>query len=521
MANWKYGKTQYGFLSTATSGGTLTLVAGSKQIQVFTGTLAHTMKLPDATTTSNGKGISFSVINQSTGAITVQDNGSNLIATVAAGSSADFLLTDVSTANGVWRVSNFASSGGGGEGFAGIVSKSANYSIVSGDKGFVIDVDCSGGAITITLPAPVSGFVVTIKDYTGNSAANPITVLPNGSELIDQAASDTISENYRAVTYLSDGANWFKMSCFSGSTSNIPGSYSPVRNSGRGVFAGGNTGSASLVMDYVTIATTGNATSFGNLTVARDGLTGCASSITGIFAGGENNSAVNQTTIDYITIATTGNANSFGSLTLARQGVAGCSSATRGVFAGGFDGTNRDNNIDYITIATLGNATSFGTLSSVNQYLAGCGSPTRGVFGGGDTGSTSNVINYITIATTGNSTSFGTLTTARKVLGSSSNSIKGTWGGGNTGSDSNVIDYITIATTGNAVSFGNLTTSRRNLAVGNCSSSTFGLFAAGATGPSAVIDYITFSTIGNATSFGNLSAARYSPGSLSNSHGGV
>ena len=37
----------------------------------------------------------------------------------------------------------------------------------------------------------------------------------------------------------------------------------------RGVFAGGYGGSYSLVMDYITIATTGNATNFGNLTVAR------------------------------------------------------------------------------------------------------------------------------------------------------------------------------------------------------------------------------------------------------------
>ena len=40
----------------------------------------------------------------------------------------------------------------------------------------------------------------------------------------------------------------------------------------RGVFGGGATTSApavSLIMDYITIATTGNATTFGNLTVAR------------------------------------------------------------------------------------------------------------------------------------------------------------------------------------------------------------------------------------------------------------
>ena len=44
----------------------------------------------------------------------------------------------------------------------------------------------------------------------------------------------------------------------------------------RGVFGGGFTGSYSNVLDYVTIQTAGNATDFGDLTVARDGLAACS-----------------------------------------------------------------------------------------------------------------------------------------------------------------------------------------------------------------------------------------------------
>ena len=43
---------------------------------------------------------------------------------------------------------------------------------------------------------------------------------------------------------------------------------------GYGLFGGGNTGSASNVIDYVTIASTGNATDFGDLTVAREAVAG-------------------------------------------------------------------------------------------------------------------------------------------------------------------------------------------------------------------------------------------------------
>ena len=42
----------------------------------------------------------------------------------------------------------------------------------------------------------------------------------------------------------------------------------------RGIFGGGYTGSRVNTMDYVTIASTGNATDFGDFTEARDGAAG-------------------------------------------------------------------------------------------------------------------------------------------------------------------------------------------------------------------------------------------------------
>ena len=63
-----------------------------------------------------------------------------------------------------------------------------------------------------------------------------------------------------------------------------------------------------------------------------------------------------------MTIASTGDAADFGDLTVARlQSFGGMSDTTRGVFGGG---TNPDNvTIDYITIATTGNAADFGDMS--------------------------------------------------------------------------------------------------------------------------------------------------------------
>lgn len=69
-------------------------------------------------------------------------------------------------------------------------------------------VDTSGGAATITLPAPASTDFVRIKD-NGNAEANNITINPNAAETIDGAASNVISSNYGSITLASDGTNWF------------------------------------------------------------------------------------------------------------------------------------------------------------------------------------------------------------------------------------------------------------------------------------------------------------------------
>ena len=87
------------------------------------------------------------------------------------------------------------------------------------------------------------------------------------------------------------------------------------------MFGGGNGNSD--VMDYVTIATPGNATDFGNLTVARNALGATTDGARGVFGGGYSNARIDV--LDYITIASTGNATDFGNLTVARNRLAGTS----------------------------------------------------------------------------------------------------------------------------------------------------------------------------------------------------
>ena len=108
----------------------------------------------------------------------------------------------------------------------------------------------------------------------------------------------------------------------------------------------------------------------------------------GLIGGGLNADVVRTNVIQYITIATPGNATDFGDLTVGRQELGAVSNSTRAVFGGGDDGTGGTSAIhdtlDYVATATTGNSTDFGNLAGQRQAIAGCGDGTYGLFGGGD-----------------------------------------------------------------------------------------------------------------------------------------
>lgn len=231
-------------------------------------------------------------------------------------------------------------------------------------------------------------------------------------------------------------------------------------SSTRGIFAGGALapGARPNTIEFVTISITGNVIDFGDLTFARDFFAACSSSTRGLFGGGFSPSPTNIrfNVIDYITIAATGNAVDFGDLSLLIQQNASCSSTTRGIFAGGYNPSPLAANINvinFVTISTLGNATDFGDLNAVRVGHASCSNFTRGIFAGGYT-PTAVRIDFITIASIGNATTFGDLTVGRNNLTGCSSTTRGVFVGGSPGI--NTIDYITILSTGNAIDFGDL-----------------------------------------------------------------
>ena len=190
---------------------------------------------------------------------------------------------------------------------------------------------------------------------------------------------------------------------------------SGVSNNTRGVFGPSeNPGVSQNVIQYITIASTGNATDFGDSTVATKKQASLNSSTRGIFAGGQDvpSPTAYLNIIDYITTATTGNATDFGDLTQNVFMTTGVSSSTRGVRGGGEKSPSPANTnvMDYVTIATTGNAIDYGDLTTANQRSGGMSNSIRGLFSGGGTPDASTAVNSIdkiTIQTIGNAVDFG------------------------------------------------------------------------------------------------------------------
>ena len=208
-------------------------------------------------------------------------------------------------------------------------------------------------------------------------------------------------------------------------------------NATRGLFAGGgNPNTTDPQIDYVTIATTGAGKDFGDLTQTRAKFGGGGSSTRSIFAGGFTGPSptnVYQNIIDFVSIATLGDAQDFGDLTQGKAWTAACSNATRMIIGGGDtapgSGASAVSETEYLTIASGGNAVIFGDLNKVVDTgtfaNSGVASPTRGVFNTGlmKNPSTSyhNLIYYVTIATQGSAQDFGDLDGKRYGVQTASN----------------------------------------------------------------------------------------------------
>ena len=98
-----------GFSTITASGTTVTLTVASAPNFVINGSGGQIIKLPDATTLSNGTDFIFNN-NQSSGTVTVQNNSATTVCTLQSGSYIVVTLLSNSTAAGTWDYHNVAPS---------------------------------------------------------------------------------------------------------------------------------------------------------------------------------------------------------------------------------------------------------------------------------------------------------------------------------------------------------------------------------------------------------------------------
>jgi len=86
----------------------------------------------------------------------------------------------------------------------------ATYSLLTTDN--ILHVTYAAtGECTVTWPTAqiVSGRLIRVKDAAGNSNTNAITIVTEGSQLIDGQANYELTADYNSVTIYCDGSNLF------------------------------------------------------------------------------------------------------------------------------------------------------------------------------------------------------------------------------------------------------------------------------------------------------------------------
>ena len=195
-------------------------------------------------------------------------------------------------------------------------------------------------------------------------------------------------------------------------------------NNTRAIVGGGyatpNATSNANNIEFITIASLGvNSSDFGDLLYATREHPATASPTRVVWFGGKGLTGVSdsQNTIQFIEIATTGNAIDFGNLPTTTNSGNASSNGIRGFVCGGNTPSPFSaSSIFTVTMATKGDATDYDDLNANPTQLPQIGTvanSNKAIVAGGTAGSGQNVIQSFSMATTGQSADFGDLTVGR------------------------------------------------------------------------------------------------------------
>jgi hypothetical protein len=185
--------------STATSAGTLTLTVSSSYKQYFTGTTTHTVTLPVASTLTVGQ--TFEIHNNSTGSITVNSSGANLVGTVQANVTAQctcILASGTTAASWDFDITGFSSAVPTTRGGTGLTSIGSSLQVLRVNSGATALEFATAGSAT---PFAVTG------DATSGSEIRLPEDTDNGSNYVALKAANSIASNLTLTLPSADGTS--------------------------------------------------------------------------------------------------------------------------------------------------------------------------------------------------------------------------------------------------------------------------------------------------------------------------
>lgn len=234
VASWSTPSGSYaalvGYTTTATAAGTTTLTASSTYNQFFTGTTTQTIVMPVTSTLTTGW--SYHISNNSTGNLTINSSGGNLISTILPGTSLQLvciLTTGTSAASWDYELVGFTTPTGTGNVVLATAPTITTPTITDyvetyyniGTVTTTATVNLANGTVqtltltasttcTVTMPTAVAGksFVLLARQAasTGNGAITWSTVKwgTAGTPTVTTTAA-----KMDIFTFVSDGTNWY------------------------------------------------------------------------------------------------------------------------------------------------------------------------------------------------------------------------------------------------------------------------------------------------------------------------
>ena len=226
------------------------------------------------------------------------------------------------------------------------------------------------------------GRSVSFGDATTNSSPNSSTRVCEASSTRFLNMGDYLWTNVIDYVQIHTIGNATDFGDLSQQRAQGTGFSSPIR----AMYCGGYTPGGNHVsdIDVVKFASLGNAIHFGDLIKKRKtNGGGTSNSVRGVVGGGTlpaTDDGVNF--IEFITLASEGNGTEFGNLTANTAYAGAVGSQTRAVFSGGSRNDAASNIIDFIEIATGGNAQDFGDVAGTTVFYNNGLSDCHGGLGG-------------------------------------------------------------------------------------------------------------------------------------------